>query len=299
MNRPESLQKPHIEHSYSDFELQELSERMSALYEPLTTKQDELKQLYEDSKKDAGKLELFTDLLDDIAYKALEKNDTFTQNITAMRKASPDEQIRIRDDQRAMFNDVKTMILREAGIRDFEDERDLEVAKAKIREKIQPLLDNSSVSEANILEALEVLVVDESGDKIFHYPDGLFPKATTEKWNNYLAAVRQHLRTKRNVDTGVGDRKDEEQDDAMRRIAHNAVSEDINELLGLSGLPDAEWDFEKTRKLVAKMRDERYPTIETAEREVTEKAILDGIFGKQVVSVLEGLNERVHTLNKK
>lgn len=226
-----------------------------------------------------GDAEAFNAELDDIVYASLEDNRAFMNNIQRIhaKTTSREEQENIRDAQRRIFNERKQAILREMGI----NSRDEQAQFDEKRDLIQAKLANAEVkgteSEGEILKILGIIDVNENGEDQFTYPADLFPGVTNEKWEAYLGSVKNHIQKSRDFGSGMIGKEDVELADRARRVAHNSVSRDIDGLLGLNLLPEATWDFEKTRRLVVKMREKRFPNIETAEKLVTTGAIARGL----------------------
>lgn len=253
---------------------------------------DELRETYEEH----GASEELDAKVKHAVFLSLEGNPEFDENVRKLRGklASPAEKDAIREQQRELFNQAKDTILETAGIPTGEGVSVIERGKKMVQDRL-----NSSIEDINstedVLKQLGILEQREGEDEPrFVYPEGLFPKEVDKKWLLYLASVRRHLDVARDVKGGLKSRYEAEDADASRRIAHNAVTRDVNEILGFESLPDNEWNFEKTRNLLAKMRDERYPTVETSEKDVTGEAISRSLG----VSALKALNMKITEINK-
>jgi hypothetical protein len=233
---------------------------------------DELRHVYE--KGDQDELETH---IDDIVYEVLMTDEEFVTNISILKEGHQtsfgqknEEEIRTR--QNEIFNEYKKAIVSIANLPDAVGEDELKVAKERVLNIINDTVEYHN--EENVLKELGILKVDKDGKEIFTYPEKLFPGETNKKWEVYLASVREHLRKERGVIAGTLPKEELENSDMMRRLAHNSVTNDVNAILGFDKLPDSEWSYEKTRNLVAKMRDERYPTVETAEKARTTQEVL-------------------------
>jgi len=236
------------------------------------TQIDELRHIFETGNQD----ELDTHI-DDLVYEALSTDEEFLANIQTLKEGrqtstGPKDEDAIRVRQNEIFNEYKKTIVSIAGLPDGLGLDEYEVAKDRVQNLIKDTV--QSGSPQNVLKALGILKVNEEGSEIFAYPNGLFPAETNKKWDLYLASVREHLRKERGVVAGTLPKEELETTDRMRRLAHNSVTTDVNSILGLDKLPESEWSYEKTRNLVAKMRDERYPTVETAEKARTTDQVL-------------------------
>ncbi len=163
----------------------------------------------------------------------------------------------------------------------------MEVSKAKIKELIEnEILKNPESGPHDILKVLGMITENEIGEEIFVYPEGLFSKNTDAKWATYIETVRTWVRIKNAVNAGITASAELGEIDKIRSVAHTAVSRDVNEALGLGNIPDSRWDFNKTRNLLAKMRDARFPTKETGEKSVTEQAVIEGVMGQHAIKAL-------------
>lgn len=272
-------------HQKNDDSPEAMAERIRALYGIEPTNIDELHRLTAD--KEAGeRLEVF---LDDLTYEALSTNEDFNRNRKDMMsgKLSAEQQAKVRDEQRALFNRYRQGIIEEAGLPTDTGMTEVEKSRQAIKSKLEQSLAGHDTSEPlKVLEALGIITHDKEGKEIFTYPEGLFPKSTDNKWEVYLESVRNHLRIERAVHSGTVDKRELGDADTIRRAAHNAVSREVHEVLGLESLEGSDWDFDKTRNLLAKMRDSRWPTVETREKAVTEEAVLEGVIGLQALRTL-------------
>lgn len=273
-------------------------ERMRALYGVEETSFDELQKL----AKDEPGSERFEVFLDDLTYEALAGNEEFNVNRQQMQsgRLSSDEQIVVRDKQRDLFTRYRQAIIQEAGLPTEAAMTELERSKKKVKDAIDSALDEGENSDpVHVLETLGIISHDEDGKEIFTYPTELFPKSTNNKWDTYLESVRNHLRIERAVHNGTTDKAELGDADTTRRMAHNAVSRDVHEILGLDKLGNSKWDFERTRNLLAKMRDTRFPTVETAEKAVTAEAVLVGLAGVRALEVLHRVrNSRLSDMHE-
>lgn len=270
----------------------DIAERLRGLYASQEVAVDRLRQLYNGEDQKA-----FQDFLDDVTYEALEDDEEFLANGKLMRATTSKERQReIRDRQRAIFDKAKQFVLMEADIPLEASLDDKKAAQKRIAELLRKNLDeNESAEIEDVLVALGIITIDDNGDERFTYPADLFPPVTNAKWEAYNQSVIEYFRIERAVNAGTRGKEDLGVIDSSRRIAHNAVAHDLDEILGLSDLPDSTWDFEKSRKLIAKMRDMKYPTVETAELASTSKAVGESLMG---LHALHALNVKVSELRK-
>lgn len=268
-------------------------ERVKQLYSSERTSLDDLLEL---SRNPDAKSQ-FEDLLDDLAYEALTQNEEFMANREVLHSKSHDgpEILKVRNRQRELFAQYKEAIVLEAGVPTERSKSEIDAAKKRVQELVQAeVTRNPSAEPSDILKVLGMISLDKQGNEIFVYPENLFPPSTDDKWATYLETVNSWVRLKSAVDDGLRDFHELEDIDGTRRVAHNAVARDLDEILGLGKLPDSEWDFVKTRNLLAKMRDARFPTVETGEKSVTEKAVLKGVIGQHAIKALRTRASDLH-----
>ena len=250
------------------------------------TQIDELRHLY-----DAGDQEELDTHIDDLVYDALQSDEEFMANMKTLkenrqaggRSSVNEDSIRVR--QNEIFNEYKRTLVSISGLPVGIGLDEYEVAKERVQDIIKNNVEAGTARE--VLKSLGILTMNEKGDEIFSYPENLFPPETNKKWELYLNRVREHLKKERGVVAGTLEQEELETADRMRRLAHNSVTKDVDTILGLDKLPDSDWSFDKTRELLAKMRDKRYPTVETAEKARTTDQVLRaanilGILGTKI-----------------
>lgn len=282
-----------LHHEDDDDSPEAMAERVRALYGIERTNLDELRELADNDA--AG--ERFEVFLDDLTYEALTENEEFNSNRRLMTsgKLSSQAQLELREKQRALFSRYRQGIIEEAGLPTETALTEAEKSRQKIQALLNEAVEAHDVSKPlEVLEALGIISHDKEGQEIFTYPQDLFPKSTDNKWDVYLESVRNHLRTERDVHGGTVDKSELQDADTIRRAAHNAVTRDVHEILGLDRLEGSNWDFDKTRNLLAKMRDTRFPTVETGEKFVTEDAVLEGVIGLQALKTLRAKLSDLH-----
>jgi hypothetical protein len=267
-------------------------ERLEKKLAPSKTALDELRDLHA-----TGTREAFDVFVDDLVYEALGSNDEFMNNVQTINRLRrlpgdhTEEESAIKDRQNELFNQYRADIIDLAGLPTEAGQDEYVVAKAVIQEKISEIVAKNG-SSSDLLQELGIISLDEEGEEIFTYPRGLFPHATDKKWDLYLERVKDHLRKERGTNVGTIDRSEYAIADQMRKLAHDSVTNDVHSLLQLNKLPDESWGFAQTRRMMAKMRDSRYPTVETAEKDKTTSRVLEA---SQVLGVL---GTRLSDLNK-
>lgn len=234
-----------------------------------------LKELYESND------DKFSGVLDDIAYDLIFENEdlksNFTANLATMRShASELDKKHAAENNRAIYARAKQLVLHRAGIKDIIVD-EIEHAKIEINRIISEDRKKHG-SNADALTALGILKQDSEGKDRFSYPRNLMPDSTNNKWHKYIKAVKDHVAAADNRENhGILMAFDR-----ARRYAHNSVSKDIQSLLSFS---DDDEGFEEARKLVAKMRENRFPTMETGERSRVESKVQKGM-GGSVLAIL-------------
>ena len=281
---PHEIQEP-LAHSQEDDSPEAFAERIRQLYGIEKTSLDELVELAT-TEPHGERFEVF---LDDLTYEALTANPDFEANKAAMTsgKLTVQEQVEIRDRQRGLFSQYREAIVQEAGLPTEAGVTEAEKSKQRIEAILEQALETYDPNKpADVLEALGIITHDKDGNEIFTYPTGLFPSSTDNKWLTYIENVKNHLRVDRAVRHGTLDKSEVKDADSVRVMAHNAITRDIHDLLGLYKLPDSKWDFEKTRRLVAKMRDSRFPTVQTGEKLITSESVIEGVIGTHALKAL-------------
>ncbi len=267
-----------------DQDVLDLAQRIRAVMRDSDTNLDVLRDL----AADPASRERFDELLDDVAAEAAILDPEFVENIRKLRKNPATTANSIRERQRQIFETHKNAVLAEAGLSAQDATPQLDLYKQQIRKKVKEIL--IADPESKVLSVLEGLgIITHTGDKdTYVYPEGLFPPSVDQKWHAYLSVVARHLKSARDVQLGIGQSSKEDvvANDRARRLAHNAAAKDVHYLLGLDTLPNDTWDFERTRGLLDKMRDNLLPDLNSSERSVTEKAIARGAAGAHAVQAL-------------
>jgi hypothetical protein len=234
---------------------------------------DHLHELYR-----ANDQEALDTYIDDLVYEALQNDEEFLDNIQTLREArkangtgAENEDLRRR--QNEIFNEYKRNLISISGLPEAVGQDEYEEAKKRIQGIIAEHVTTHDGTDG-VLGALGILTLDDEGREIFTYPRGLFPAQTDQKWDLYLERVQNHLRKERGVVVGTLDKDELEDADKMRRTAHDSATRDVHSLLGLDTITDGQWDFKKTRAMLGKMRDSKFPTVETAEKGRTTEQVL-------------------------
>lgn len=294
-HHPELHSDSHAEpYADDDNSPEAVMERMLKLYG--TSNLDKLVSL----SRDEARHDDYQELLDELAFTVLESNEEFVANGRAMRsgKLSAASQLEIKERNLALLHMAREAVVLEAGLSTEDSLTDTELAKERVHDIIERQLESGGDTGADgLLHALGILQETSDGKERFVYPKGLFPKSTDAKWSAYIQSVKDHLAAVKALEEKDPTASQEivKAADTTRTFAHDKVSRDIDEILGFNTIPDAKWDFKKTRNLLAKMRDSRFPNQNTAEKLLTENAVVEGTMGAAAVKTLIALR----TDNKK
>lgn len=211
-------------------------------------------------------------LLDDIAVGILKSHSPqFEENLKAVRdrRASESDRAAARDRQTSLILRTREAVLLEAGINPelsvSEDERE----RQAVRNRLYGARERDG-DDFNPLREIGMIQTDSEGNDRFRFPKEVMPKITVGKWNTYVDAVKAHLKSENAVKSGRVDRSELVQADQHRKIAHDSITRDLMNLLGVT-------DFEEMRRTVAKMRDGNFPSIPTGEEERVNRQLQEGV----------------------
>lgn len=259
---------------------------MERLRRHTETTASSLKSIYEKE----GNSPTFQEALDDVVFEVAFEDPEYAANAEKLKnsKLSKEEGERISKQQQATAAQIRRLIMQEANLNVEEAGTDIEIAQAAVAKRLEGM-DLGRVESDDILRKLGILKEDKNG-AVFTYPDELLPESVNDKWNIYLSSVANHIEKGNKVRRGELPRTELEDADRMRRFAHNRITSDLDEIFGFKALPEAEWDFEKTRKLVAKMVESKFIGTPTSESVVTSQALARG-FGRIGLGVLNQLSQ--------
>lgn len=270
--------EPHDTHTFPKKYRGELSITTDSLDKTAVSESDlEMLRALSATIDSGGDQEAFEALLDDLSFTLATTlyEDRVDANIKTIRnrRASPEAQQAAKNAQLQLLTDSRSQLLQIAGLDPELGKTDAEKTNDVI---LRLLADAHEQYGENFspLAALGILTHNKRGEEVFSYPRGLFPESVDAAWNRYIKAVNSHLKASRDVQVGLADQSDLIEADRARRTAHNSIASSIQKILGLSG---AAWDFEESRKLVAKMRENKLPNIKTGEKDRTGHALEKGL----------------------
>lgn len=220
----------------------------------------------------------FSLLLDDVVTDFLHANSPeYAENIRIVHSniLAPEVRYAASTRQNILFGITKRAILQSAGISlergISEDER----YRDNIRQQLAVAQERDG-NNFNPLRELGMLIQDQNGQDYFRFPRDTMPKGTVSKWQTYIDAVRAHVDAENKARDGRGGPAALHEADIHRKIAHDSLTRDLMGLLEVS-------DFDEMRKTVAKMRDSRFPNVDTDEAARLNRKIADGIGGAAAI----------------
>lgn len=256
--------------------------RMREQFKPAETVQNRIDELV--MKGEEGKDEL-EGVIRQMTIQSLKDDDDFMANAKKINsgRMRPEDEEELIERQRHVLDNRRLIIAEIAGVPNEAIENDIEQAKDRLASMVEP-----GDSPEDILKKLDILRINKDNQEVFNYPHSLMPESTNTKWEVYLTTVAKHVKLVREGGGDLSLRADTEYADNLRHFAHNRVTKDVHHILGFDKLDQEQWSFKMTRDLLAKMRDARFPTIETAESKLTGSAI------KDAVAATETLNKKMN-----
>jgi hypothetical protein len=245
-----------------------------------------LYELYKEVGADSPK---FQEGLDELVFEVAFSDEKYAQNAATLKanRLKPEEAEALARQQKDTVDLIRDIVIVEAGLPTEDLATDIQKAQTTVKNRLQGV-DMGKTDSDNLLRKIGILQENEHGKVTFTYPEDLFPQSVDEKWNMYVLSVQNHLSVVRKLEGGFGSQDEVMEADKIRRFAHNRITTDLNEILGFGKLPDKEWDFEQTRRLVTKMREAKFVGQETGESIRTSKAMARGLgaLGLNVVKTL-------------
>lgn len=231
-------------------------ERMKAISERIKTSGQSLRELY-----DNGQTEVLDETIDDIATDLRMDDPENAALLSSLRSirgrnlSRPEDEAAIVARIKDLQKTYRDLLVMESGLPDEALLNEIEKAKTVIKEKLQ----EAGYSGGDPAEALHILGIidEEDGEPVYHFPDYL-PENVKEKWCIYLTSVIEHVTSEDALENGSGSQEAVMDADRTRTYAHNAVTKDVHDILGLEG--DNGWGFQDTRKLLANIRDYVLPS---------------------------------------
>lgn len=215
-------------------------------------------------------IEVLDRVVDTLFEQDPDAQDTLKKITRARDAGKEDEAKGLVAAQRHRYEGIRREMSFLLGVEIEDIEAENEEYRAVLMAKVADL---PGASDEEIMKHLGFLVPDtkEPGQYKFAFPAELFPPHIKEKWATYLRAVREHTTAGANFSNRAisNDSAMVEQLDAVRRYAHNTLASSVQEFLRLE-----DWDFERCRNFIAKMIEQRFPTVQTDESYVTSEAVL-------------------------
>jgi hypothetical protein len=251
------------EDSNDDSSMEAFIARMEAAYASMKTEEDTLNELYQQGKHDELNIKI-DNLTDDIVSKNPESIENLAK-IKELRSYRDQDKEAIKiliDRQKELYATYRNWIIIESGLPDDARFSEIEKASDNVKDILKRAYPSGEYSPNDALKTLNILSCDDEGKEIYRFPEELVPETTNALWMTYLAAVCKHVKAERDLATHVIDDKFiVGEADKDRTYAHNKITRDLHPILGLEG--NQKWDFLSTRGLLAKIRDQVFPTIDS------------------------------------
>lgn len=257
---------PASEEDNDDDDMQAFIARMEAAFKGLESKKDRLDSLYKN-----GDMETLEQEIDDIVDVIASHNPEVQANLARLRELrsyrSPgasvtDEIEQIKNRQKELYANFRVLVINEAGLPDEARFTEIEASRNVIATTLESAFPDGVYSSTDALKTLGIISIDENEKETYKFPSDLVPNSTEELWMTYLAAVCKHVKTVEDLRLGDSDQRSVEQADRTRTYAHNAVTKELHAILNLQ--PTNTWENANTRKLIASIRDQVFPTKDAA-----------------------------------
>lgn len=239
-----------------DEDILDFIHRWEVNYEQFKTEKDTLTELYQH-----GKYDELNEEIDNLADEMATKSTEFTDNITLLRELqgyrNPDTAAikELVGRQKELYANYRSWIVMESGLPDDVRFSEIEKSKNNVADTLTQTYPSGEFTPNDALVTIGIISYDKDDKKVYRFPEELVPESTNELWKTYLAAVCNHVKTQRDLSNHVIDDKSAlEQADKTRTYAHNAITKDLNAILGFEG--NQNWEFKDTRQLVAHIRDQ-------------------------------------------
>lgn len=230
---------------------------------------EKLRTLYVESGSDIDNGR-FLEYLDDLAFAVISEthSDEVRRNIRLVHSGNPKEQQESKASQLALLEEAKLAIVAQAGM-----PREAALsAHEKAKKAIATIL-STIPEETSALACLGILKLDNNGEEYFAFPARLMPPDVVLKYDTYISRVQRHIEISNGLKMGTTSQQDLVEADRQRRAAHNDVSLALQQILQLRHDNGESWSQAEVRRLVAKMRDARFPNQDTDEKRRTEDAL--------------------------
>lgn len=252
---------------------------ISTLRESYNNSHNTMHELYELYL--SGDPEKLTERLENIAYAVLESCPIFVENRDKLKnpkahKIDDDEARKISAQQRIYVSDTIELIALEAGIPLETVQDDITRSRENVKQILESAIEEGKITEPeDALRVLGIIVTDKDDNDVFVWPDDLFPESVNKLWYYYLELVVEHTEEDELLKRGSGNKMVVKDLDYSRRSAHTRAAKAVASILEIDTTKQG-WSLEETRNLLAKMRDHKFPNVDTSESKRTAEEILDG-----------------------
>lgn len=224
-------------------------------------------------------------VIEDIAYDVLDRSPEGIMTKKLLEKArdrgNQEEADHIVAKRRNLFESHKQEAAFMFGVELEDPDAEKKTYQEALQERIGEL-QFDELSDAEIMQQLGFITIDDNGNERFSFPKDVFPPYIVDKWDQYSDSVQNHIRAFESLKRGVSnDQKKVMEWDRVRRIMHDGVADAVRDFLGL------DWDNERSRKFITKMLEKRIPTKDTRESMMATSAIMSALSREE--AYLEGI----------
>lgn len=239
-------------------------ERVQSLMEEVVTSRQEVGYMPKEEQ---------LDLLEEVTIKLFDEDPEAQENIAKIKAARESgrehEVTESVAKQKSKYQSLRRQVAFDLGI----ELEDVQAQNEQYRIRMIELVRNAgSKDEEEIMKSLGFLVWDEKKQNYkFNFPERLFPPHLVEKWKKYETLVNEHKRASKLHDRALNnDPGQVVQLDLLRKMSHDNLANEVKEFLNLE-----DWDFERCRRFVEKMVNERFPNVDTRESVLTSESVIN------------------------
>lgn len=199
--------------------------------------------------------------VEDLADRMMVEDPAYLE-LVRERKINPKNEKEIVQKIRELSHEYVKYIYLEADIPSEGFEGEMQEASAHI----DSLITDPSNQQAAYIE-LGITTPSREGEKVvYRFPSAIVPDAVNNKWETYIGSVYEHEKAEKEL-RYTDDKGKVLLKDNIRKNAHDAVTHDIERLIGSKiGL-----DFAATRMLLATIRDHELKSLGSLEEQPQDR----------------------------
>jgi len=223
------------------------------------------------------------EVFDGIVDQVFDEDEEAQANLVHIKRAresgTEDDVKGVMARQKKRLDEIRRQVAFTLGVEIDDTTQEDEEYRSKLLARVTGMGD---ASPEDIMKELGFLVLDKkSGDYKFAMPSDVFPPHITDQWERYANSVQAHVRATAKFNRALEDNPGEiVQLDAIRRYAHNNLANSVKEFLQLE-----DWNLERCRNFITKMIEQKFPTIETRESQVTSSDVINRL---RTINALNG-----------